>query len=128
MNLSTAIASYKEVRVTEISDEESPHELIRIVFGVLHENILTLKQNVEFTDERWEKPFNKCMFALSILRESLDFEKGGEIASNLDSLYAYSQKALLKAVGKSDTEHLNTVSDIVKELSSAWDAIKPLTR
>ena len=68
MNLSTAIASYKEVRVTEISDEESPHELIRIVFGVLHENILTLKQNVEFTDERWEKPFNKCMFALSILR------------------------------------------------------------
>ncbi|PQM58750.1 MAG: hypothetical protein CML40_09520 [Rhodobacteraceae bacterium] len=128
MNLSTAISSYKQVRVTEISDEESPHELIRIVFGVLQENLATLKENVKFTDERWEKPFNKCMFALSILRESLDFEKGGEIATNLDSLYAYSQKAMLKAVGKSDTEHLNTVSDIIKELSSAWDEIKPITR
>ena len=128
MNLSTAISSYKQVRVTEISDEESPHELIRIVFGVLQDNLNTLKENVKFTDERWEKPFNKCMFALSILRESLDFEKGGEIATNLDSLYAYSQKAMLKAVGKSDTEHLNTVSDIIKELSSAWDEIKPITR
>ena len=128
MNLSTAISSYKQVRVTEISDEESPHELIRIVFGVLQENLATLKENVKYTDERWEKPFNKCMFALSILRESLDFEKGGEIATNLDSLYAYSQKAMLKAVGKSDTEHLNTVSDIIKELSSAWDEIKPITR
>ena len=44
MNLSTAIASYKEVKVTEISDEESPHELIRIVFGVLQDNLVTLKQ------------------------------------------------------------------------------------
>ena len=128
MNLSTAISSYKQVRVTEISDEESPHELIRIVFGVLQDNINVLKENVKYTDERWEKPFNKCMFALSILRESLDFDKGGEIASNLDSLYAFSQKTMLKAVGKSDTDNLNIVSDIIKELSSAWDEIKPLTR
>ena len=127
MNLSTAIASYREVRVTEISDEESPHELIRIVFGVLLDNLSSLKENVEFTDERWEKPFNKCMFALSILRESLDFEKGGEIANNLDSLYAYSQKTMLKAVGKSDTEHLDSVLSIIQELSSAWDEIKPQT-
>ena len=127
MNLSTAIASYKQVRVTEISEEESPHELIRIVFGVLLDNLSSLKENVEFTDERWEKPFNKCMFALSILRESLDFEKGGEIANNLDSLYAYSQKTMLKAVGKSDTEHLDSVLSIIQELSSAWDEIKPQT-
>ena len=125
MNLSTAIASYKEVKVTEISDEESPHELIRIVFGVLTDNLLTLKENVKFTDERWEKPFNKCMFALSILRESLDFEKGGEVATNLDSLYAFSQKTMLQAVGKSDGEDLNTVLTIIQDISSAWDEIKP---
>ena len=71
MNLSTAIASYKEVKVTEISDEESPHELIRIVFGVLQDNLETLQQNVQFTDERWERPFNKCMFALSIVMKTL---------------------------------------------------------
>ena len=128
MNLSTAIASYKEVKVTEISDEDSPHELIRIVFGVLTDNLLTLKENVKFTDERWEKPFNKCMFALSILRESLDFEKGGEVATNLDSLYAFSQKTMLQAVGKSDPEDLNTVLTIIQDISSAWDEIKPISR
>jgi flagellar protein FliS len=128
MNLSTAIASYKEVKVTEISDEDSPHELIRIVFGVLQDNLITLRTNVKFTDERWEKPFNKCMFALSILRESLDFEKGGEVATNLDSLYAFSQKTMLQAVGKSDPKDLNTVLNIVKDISSAWDEIRPLSR
>jgi flagellar protein FliS len=128
MNLSTAIASYKEVKVTEISDEDSPHELIRIVFGVLQDNLMSLQKNIKYTDERWQKPFNKCMFALSILRESLDFEKGGEVATNLDSLYAFSQKTLLQAVGKSDPENLQTVLSIIKDLSSAWDEIRPLSR
>ena len=125
MNLATAIASYKEVKVTEVSDEESPHELIRIVFSVMQENLKLLKINVEHTDDRWEKPFKKCMFALSILRESLDFEKGGEIATSLDGLYAYSQKTLLRAVGKSSSENIRIVTDIIVDLSSAWDAIKP---
>jgi flagellar protein FliS len=128
MNLSTAIASYKEVKVTEISDEDSPHELIRIVFSVLLDNLVALKQNIKHTDERWEKPFNKCMFALSILRESLDFEKGGEVAENLDSLYAFSQKTMLTAVGKSDPENIITVLSIIKDLSSAWDEIRPISR
>ena len=42
MNLATAIASYKEVKVTEVADEDSPHELIRIVFQVLSENLEAL--------------------------------------------------------------------------------------
>ncbi|MEE2774073.1 MAG: flagellar protein FliS [Pseudomonadota bacterium] len=125
MNLATAIASYKEVKVTEVSDEESPHELIRIVFQVLQENLDILKKNVKYTDDRWQKPFNKCMFALSILRESLDFEKGGEVADSLDALYAFAQKTMLKAVGKSSSENLEIVFTIIQDISSAWDEIKP---
>ena len=101
------------------------------VYGSILEKyfcISGLQQNVKFTDERWEKPFNKCMFALSILRESLDFEKGGEVATNLDSLYAFSQKTMLKAVGKSDPENINIVLTIIRDLSSAWDEIRPLAR
>jgi flagellar protein FliS len=128
MNLATAIASYKQVKVAEIADEESPHELIRIVFQVLLENLDMLKLNIEFTDERWQKPFNKCMFALSILRESLDFDKGGEVATNLDSLYAYSQKTMLQAVGKSSPDNLDSVLGVIRDLSSAWDQIKPLQK
>ena len=128
MNLATAIASYKEVKVTEVADEDSPHELIRIVFSVLQDNLEELINNVHHTDDRWQKPFNKSMFAFSILRESLDFEKGGEIAENLESLYAFCQKKMLQAVGKSSPEDLNVVADIIKDISSAWDEIKPLRR
>jgi flagellar protein FliS len=125
MNLATAIASYKEVKITEIADEESPHELIRIVFQVLQEQMMELKKNIKHTDDSWQKAFNKCMFALSILRESLDFEKGGEVASSLDELYAFAQKTLLQSVGRSDKKGLDIVLNIVEEIGSAWDEIKP---
>ena len=49
-------------------------------------------------------------------------------ANNLDSLYAFSQKTMLQAVGKSAPENLNVVGTIIADLSSAWDEIKPLRR
>ena len=126
MNLSTAISSYKQVRVTEISDEESPHELIRIVFGVLQENLATLKENVKFTDERWEKPFNKCMFALSILRESLDFEKGGEIAENLFRLYEYARQQIINDSKTGEAEGTLIAMASLEDIREAWVEIRSI--
>ncbi len=125
MNLASAIESYKQVKITEIGAEESPHELIRIVFQVLQENLTELSTKIHLTDESWQKSFDKCMFALSILRESLDFEKGGEIATNLDRLYSFSQSQILKAVGKSSSDLLKVAIDIISDISSAWDEIRP---
>jgi flagellar protein FliS len=64
--------------------------------------------------------------AISILeglKASLDHEKGGEIANNLEDLYAYMERRLIEANRTNDMSLLDEVSDLLKEIKEAWDAI-----
>jgi len=124
MNISSALSTYKKANATDVEFSESPHELIRIVFKVLLENLEKLEQTVTIENTEWQKPFKKCSTAIAILRDSLDFEKGGEIATNLESLYAYSQERLFHAVGKCEADKVTEVHKIISEISSAWSSIK----
>ena len=123
MNMACALTTYKKAQANDVQFTDSPHELIRIVFRVLLENLSTLQEAVTADSLEWQKPFQKCSTALSILRDSLDFENGGEIASNLDGLYAYSQERLFHAVGKSEDTNVKEVQKIITEISSAWSEI-----
>ena len=121
--MASALTTYKKAQANDVQFTDSPHELIRIVFRVLLENLSTLQEAVTADSLEWQKPFQKCSTALSILRDSLDFENGGEIASNLDGLYAYSQERLFHAVGKSEDTNVKEVQKIITEISSAWSEI-----
>ena len=58
---------------------------------------------------------------------SLDFEKGGEIANNLRSLYGYMLKRILYADVNRDMGAIDEVIGMLSELLSAWQevALKP---
>ena len=124
MNMASAVKTYKKAQANDVQFTDSPHELIRIVFRVLLENLGSLKVTVAEEGLDWQKPFQKCTTALAILRDSLDFDNGGEIATNLDGLYAYSQQRLFHGVGKSEVKEINEVEWIISEISSAWTEIK----
>jgi len=57
------------------------------------------------------------------LKTSLDMEKGGEIARNLEDLYNYMERRLIEANSGNDTSLLDEVSDLLKQIKEAWDAI-----
>jgi flagellar protein FliS len=64
--------------------------------------------------------------AISILeglKSSLDMEKGGDIAQNLEELYLYMERRLLEAHLSNDPALLDEVSDLLKQIKEAWDAI-----
>ncbi len=62
----------------------------------------------------------KVMAILAELSNSLDHEIGGDIASNLDALYAYMQKELSKANVKNDAGPIDTVCTMLCELRATW--------
>jgi flagellar protein FliS len=68
---------------------------------------------------------SQAISILDGLRKSLDLEAGGEIAHNLDNLYEYCQRRLLNANLSNDPALLGEVSSLLREISSAWDAISP---
>jgi flagellar protein FliS len=63
------------------------------------------------------------MTVIDALRGALDFEQGGEIAANLDSLYDYINRRLLDANMQNDSEPLDEVSSLLREIKGAWDAM-----
>ena len=54
------------------------------------------------------------------LMVSLDFDRGGEIAQTLFSLYMFFNRQLMEANMKKDPEPLRQVAQMLNELRSAW--------
>jgi flagellar secretion chaperone FliS len=90
--------------------------------------ILCLAQVKEHIKEKEvEKKVQKFQKALNIINElqcSLNLEKGGQIAKNLDSLYSYITKRLLVGDIKKDLSAYDESIHILNELKEAWQTIK----
>lgn len=62
----------------------------------------------------------KAQKIIHFLSSSLDFEDGGEVAENLDRLYAYMRDTLNDANLHCRVEKIQEVIDLFKPLLSAW--------
>lgn len=59
------------------------------------------------------------------LRGSLDLEQGGDIARQLDDLYDFVVRLLLRANLNNDEASLNAAAELLGTIASAWTAIGP---
>ena len=57
------------------------------------------------------------------LQASLDHERGGDLAGNLDALYDYMQRRLFRANADDDSAAVDEVLGLVDTLYEAWSAI-----
>lgn len=57
------------------------------------------------------------------LRQTLDFENGGEIATRLEAIYSFCQRHLLDARLKRDPALVEQVMKLLAELREAWDQV-----
>ena len=65
----------------------------------------------------------KAQDFICALNSALDFEKGGEIASNLQALYNYMMHHLTEADLKKDLKAMDHIIWMLVELKSAWEEI-----
>lgn len=66
---------------------------------------------------------HRALEILRVLRLGLDFEKGGEIAKNLDSLYDFLERHISLGNLKNDKNTLSEAMEILKTIKSGWDEI-----
>jgi len=60
---------------------------------------------------------------LNELRTSLNFDKGGEIAKNLDKLYEYMYTCMMEANSNDDPAKIDNVLKILSSLRESWISI-----
>ena len=122
MNVQSALNAYKETNLSEI-EGASPHRLIELTFQDLKRNLLFMRRKLNEGEKIGGLEASKSIAALEILRSSLNFEDGGEIAANLEQIYSYSLDQLSKII-KDDKEHeIDSVIAIVSSLVDAWSTL-----
>lgn len=120
----SALNTYSQVALQSNASYASPHRLIQMLLEGALEKIAIAKGHM--TRKHIVGKGQHIGWAISIvggLRASLDMTAGGEIAQNLDALYDYMERRLLHANQESDTNALDEVSALLREVKSAWDAI-----
>ncbi len=117
---------YNSMAVKSVVEDGSPHRLVQMLFDGALGKIAVAKGHMD-RGEIAEKG-RHISWAISIvegLRSSLDMDKGGDIASNLNDLYDYMKRRLLEANMTNDPAILDEVSSLLREIKDAWDAIAP---
>jgi flagellar secretion chaperone FliS len=98
-----------------------PGKLVVMCYEGAIDNLKIAKQ--KFADEDFEGKCRAIKKALNIIDEllcSLDFEKGGGVARNLQSLYNYMTRRILYADVNQDMAAVDEVVGILGELLEAW--------
>ena len=60
------------------------------------------------------------------LQGALDFEKGGDLANNLNELYGYVTRRLLHVNARNDLDALEEIFGLMNEIRSAWEGVPDL--
>ena len=69
---------------------------------------------------------SKAQAIVNELRQVLDLDSGGDIAKNLDRLYAYLHELMVKAMFVNRIEPMNEAAKVLTELRGAWDEVAKL--
>jgi flagellar secretion chaperone FliS len=119
-----ALDQYSRNAVQTGVEAASPHRLTQMLMEGALDKIAAAKGNMERGSIQAKgDQIGSAISILEGLRTSLDMEKGGEIAQNLDDLYTYMERRLFESHKNNDLAILDEVSDLLRQIKEAWDAI-----
>lgn len=122
---SNGINAYRQTDVTTAD----PLKLVLMCYEKAIGNLRIARE--KHTAKEYEpkaRALQKVQDILSLLMQSLDFEKGGAIADNLNSLYAYMLRRITEGDLQKDLQAFDEVIAMLEELESGWEEISSAPR
>jgi flagellar protein FliS len=121
-----ALSAYKEIRINTASQGQ-------LIIMLYNEAVKQLDSALGVLGDDGRKDLNriekvsksvvKTQEIISELMVSLDFEQGGDVATNLFSLYAWFNRELMEANINQDAEKISTVRNFLEDLRAAWQKV-----
>jgi flagellar protein FliS len=122
-----AIAAYGDVKVTTGVASANGVQLIQMLFDGLLESLSATKghiQNGAIVEKG--KSIARASRIVIGLQGALDFERGGDLANNLNELYGYVTRRLLHVNARNDLDALEEIFGLMNEIRSAWEGVPDL--
>ena len=117
-------ARYQNVDLASRVESASPHGLVGILLDELMKSLEAMAAACERRD--WSQrgtAQSRALNMLNGLESSLDFEKGGEIAQSLASIYREARRLVIAGARDNDEEQVLRARNMIGEIASAWQAI-----
>ncbi len=122
--MNSALSSYSDYGYNSEIEYADPHRLIQMLFEGALKRIAFAKGAMQRKQIAEKGKFiGQTIEIVGGLRASLDKEKGGDVAANLESLYEYIGRQLVVANLKDNEQILDEVSGLLSDVKIAWDAI-----
>ena len=122
-----AAQSYGSVQlVTGVASADNV-QLIQMLFDGLSESLASARGHIEngnIVDK--SNALSRASRIVVGLQGALDFERGGELANNLNELYAYMTRRILHVNASNDLQALAEVTSLVRDISEAWQNLPSL--
>ena len=119
-----ALKEYNRVNLQTGIENASPHHLIQMLIDGALSRLAQAKGHMMANSINQKgEDISMAISIIGGLRDSLDHDKGGAIASNLESLYEYMSNRLMESNVKNDVAIIDEVHDLLMEIKLAWDGI-----
>lgn len=124
---SRAAQSYGSVQVVTGVATADNVQLIQMLFDGLTESLASAKGHIQNQAiEEKSKALSRAGRIVVGLQGALDFERGGELAQNLNELYAYVTRRLFHVNAYNDLTVLDEVQSLIKDIAEAWKSLPSL--
>jgi flagellar protein FliS len=118
------LAAYQSVAVHGGIAADDPHHLILMLMDGVMQRISAARGCLERSDlGQKAQLLQRAVALIAELRGSLDHQKGGALAHNLDELYDYMARQLVRANVENRSGLLDEVASLMTEIRLAWMAV-----
>ncbi|MGX5174562.1 flagellar export chaperone FliS [Aliikangiella sp. IMCC44653] len=121
----TGASAYSKMSTTTGVENADPHRLIQMLIDGSIEKINRAKFFMK--NNKIAEKGQHISWAISIiggLKGSLDKEKGGDLATTLDTLYEFCSLKLVEANLENSSEKLDEVLQVMQQIKEGWDGIR----
>lgn len=127
MRANRAIQSYGDVKVGTGVATANNVQLIQMLFDGLLESMVAARGHIQHNSiQDKSKAIARASRIVLGLQGALDFERGGDLASNLNELYSYVTRRLFHVNAHNDLEALDEVYGLMREIRDAWEGVPTL--
>ena len=123
-----ALKAYRTTALDSRCEDSSKRDLVIMMYDAAIDAIRVAREHATREERRAvNASTTRALTILSGLRETLDVEKGGSVATHLNDFYQFLMRRLVRAGASSSGEDLAECQDLLGQVRDAWAAIAPQT-